>query len=516
MGCQYCHKESQVVEIIEEPEIIPIRYPFKLENKTKKEVPDNLNFLIKAKNLIKILLSQDELYSETLNYILLFSNEQFEHVFQGDDEYKHYPSKIIPNKAIFQALLMKLEYFNPLLYEWYEDTEKYDLLIKLWNSKLYNNDLSTISDEKLEEIFEEGGISMSEEELIEFKNIIGNRSIASKASDIKNFLKIEEDYFVSLIQTINEYKEYFEESNIDDTKIISKNLGNVSKKLIEESLPLIKDYIKEKYPDLNESAKVQLETHMHKKLRDQLLEQIIKDKKVTEKKVDFNVLSTLTEVVNKVKQINKFANNPVLEGTINIASSLLNVATSIKAYYDEMYEYDEINKNFTERIDEIHKMFEMHKKELELLDLDDYEGSLKKLKAIGEKIKQDKKLCYMAIEDLANAEKKANEGKKEKIGGIASSGILLIFKIIAAIFTRGALPFFINYFTAGSDAAVCGINIARLVKLTKQLKKYQETKKKEIEFYDQISKVLNEDIAKKQDEIRKAFIKKLSPKLDDY
>ena len=78
MGCQSCHKESQVVEIIEEHEIIPIRYPFKLENKTKKEVPDNLNFLIKAKNLIKILLSQDELYSETLNYILLFSNEQFE------------------------------------------------------------------------------------------------------------------------------------------------------------------------------------------------------------------------------------------------------------------------------------------------------------------------------------------------------------------------------------------------------------------------------------------------------
>lgn len=48
---------------------------------------------------------------------------------------------------------------------------------------------------------------MSEEDLIEFKMIIGNRNIASKASDIKNYLKLEENYFVSLVQTINEYKE---------------------------------------------------------------------------------------------------------------------------------------------------------------------------------------------------------------------------------------------------------------------------------------------------------------------
>ena len=517
MGCQYCHKESQVVEIIEEPEIIPTSHPFKLENKTKKEVPDNLNFLIKAKNLIKILLSQVELYSETLHYILLFSNEQFEHVFQGDDEYKHYPSKIIPNKAIFQALLMKLEDFNPLLYEWYEDTTKYDLLIQLWNSKLCIYDLSKKPDEKLEEILEKKGIYMSEEELIEFKNIIGNRTIASKASDIKNYLKLEEDYFVSLIQTINEYKEYFEESNIDDTKIISKNLDNVSKKLIEESLPLIKDYIKEKFPDLNESAKVQLETHMHKKLRDQLLEQIINDKKVTEKKVNFEVLlSVFNKVIDKAKMFNKFAKIPALDGTINIASNLLNVVTSIKTYYDEMYEYDEKNKEYTQKCEEIHKRFEMHKKELDLLDLNDYVGSLKKLKAIGVKINQDKKSCYQVIKDLENTEKNAaNQDKKKKIAGVATSGVGLVASIITGIFTGGATVA-VYLALAGGNAVVCGINIARLVKLMKQLKKYKETKMKEIEYYDQISKVLNEEIAKKEDEIRKAFSDKYSPKLDDF
>lgn len=258
---------------------------------------------------------------------------------------------------------------------------------------------------------------MSEEDLIEFKMIIGNRNIASKASDIKNYLKLEENYFVSLVQTINEYKEYFEESNIDDTKMISKNLDNISKKLIQESLPLIKDYINEKYPNLNVSSKIQLETKMQNKLRNSLLKGIIHDKDNTKKGIGFEkIIPVLTEVLNKAKTVNKFVKVPALNETITIASTFLNVATSIKTYYDNIYEYEEKNKTYTEKLGIIHKKFERHKKELQLLDLNDYEGSMKKLYLIRDIIAQDKKQCSKVIQDIQNSEKNlANKEKKKKL-----------------------------------------------------------------------------------------------------
>ena len=158
-----------------------------------------------------------------------------------------------------------------------------------------------MSEEQLEN---EENITMSEEDFFEFKNLIGNRTIATKASDIKNYLKLEEEYFVTLVQTINEYKEYFEKSNIDNNKVISKNLDNISNKLIEESLPLIKDYINEKYPNLNASAKIQLETKMQKRLRNELLKEIVHDKGKTKNEVGFKIVSTLTEVINQAKVMN--------------------------------------------------------------------------------------------------------------------------------------------------------------------------------------------------------------------
>ena len=86
MGCQYCQRETQVFDDYEpkiEPKKIKIKKVFK-----------NIKFLIEARKFIKIFLSEDEIYNKdnkALNYILLFSDEQFEHFFQGNDEYNNYP-----------------------------------------------------------------------------------------------------------------------------------------------------------------------------------------------------------------------------------------------------------------------------------------------------------------------------------------------------------------------------------------------------------------------------------------
>ena len=515
MGCQSCKKASQIPEI-EEPIENIIKKPINVPKIITKQVKDkNIEFFIKARRFIKNILSEDEIYHKTLDYILKFNEEQIEHLFLGDDEYKEYPFNLIHNTNDFKTLLWKLEDYNSLVYEWYEDETKLDIFKKLWKSNLGIYKLSQKPNNEIkEELEKKANIIMSDDDLIEFINIIGSRTIASKASDIKNYLKLEEDYFISITQTINEYKEYFEESNIDENKIISKNLDNISKKLIEESLPLIKDYINKNFPDLNASAKKQLETKKQKRFRDELLDKIIHDKEAKKKGVNFDVVLTLTELVNKAKIINKFVKVPGVGQVIDIASSFLNLATSIKTYKDEMYEYDEKDAKFVEEFEKIHQQFEMHKKQLDLLDLNDYEGSLKKINLIGNRINQDKKNFSIKMSILENEEKNAkNKEKKSKIISIATTGASSLASFGAAIGTAaftGGLSIIAFAIVGIVNAGICGVNIARLIKLKEQLKKYENKKKIEMEYYEKICKTITEGISKRKDEIRRAFINKYS------
>ena len=517
MGCQYCKRTAQIPEI-EEPIEYVLKKPINEPKKITKVVKDkNIEFFVKARRFIKNVLSEDEIYQKTLDYILLFDEEQFEHLFNGDDEYKKYPYHLIDNMHNFKTLLWKLEDHNSLVYEWYDDSTKLDIFVKLWKANICIYDLSKKSNNEIkEELEKKAKIIMSDDDLIEFINIISSRTIETKASDIKNYLKLEEDYFVSLTQTINEYKEYFEESDIDENNIISKNLDNINKKLIEESLPLIKDYINKNYPNLNASAKRQLETRMHKKLRNELLDKIIHDKEAKKKGVDFKVVLTLSEIVNKAKIINKFVKVPVVGEVIDIANSFLNLATSIKTYYDEMYEYDKKDEKYILEFKKIHEEFEMHKKQLDLLDLNDYEGSLKAINLIGNKINQDKKNFSTAYRKIEDDEKNAkNKEQKSKIISIATSGASTLASIGAAIGTAaitGGFSVLAFGIVAGINAAICGVNVARLIKLREQLKKYEQRKIIEREYYEKICKTITEGISKKKDEIRKAFINKYSPK----
>ena len=57
---------------------------------------------------------------------------------------------LIKDQNIFKQLLWKLEDFNSILYEWYNNESKFDLLKDLWKSKLCIYNLSKDSDEELE------------------------------------------------------------------------------------------------------------------------------------------------------------------------------------------------------------------------------------------------------------------------------------------------------------------------------------------------------------------------------
>jgi hypothetical protein len=97
MGCKLCRKETQIPGDLEM--INPITFDF-----------------IKARKLVELLLSEDNLYKNCLSTILTFNEEQLENLFMGNDEYKYYPYDIITDKRQFEKLLFKFEDFNQFLF----------------------------------------------------------------------------------------------------------------------------------------------------------------------------------------------------------------------------------------------------------------------------------------------------------------------------------------------------------------------------------------------------------------
>ena len=92
MGCSLCNRKVQAPESL-----------LSKEEKQETKYIDPLEFdFNSARRLIKLLLSEDPLYRDTLNYIILFTNEELEHLFKGDDEYKKYPYHNIKNRLQFK------------------------------------------------------------------------------------------------------------------------------------------------------------------------------------------------------------------------------------------------------------------------------------------------------------------------------------------------------------------------------------------------------------------------------
>ena len=496
MGCLCLRRKSRVINL-----------DFELDNQKDEKDFD----FIRARRLVKILLSEDYLYNNIVFSILLFNDEQFENLFLGNIDYKSYPYYNI-EFGNFSFLLWKFEDFKSLLYEWYQDESKYDLLIKLWKSNLCISRLRENSELELKELLKKMDILISDDIFNEFQEVINN-SLESKASEIKNYLKEEDNYYLSLIQTFNTYEEYYRKENSYENKNITKNLNNMNNKLLDESFPLTKDYIKEKFPNLNSLAKKQVEKGtIPKKFKNELYTEIINDKDANKKEISFDTISELTEVINNSKILCKIINIPEINAVASLGSAFLNLITSIKTFDEQISEYKSKIRVYTKRIDNVHYNFIRHKRQIELLDLNDYEGSLKKLNYYGYLINQDKREILEIISDLR---KDKNELEYEKqistIGSIALTVTNVAISIGLGVVT-GGIGSFLYGMAAGVNIMSSGIGIASLVKLREQLEIYETMIKDQIRYYDKINKYLNEVLLKKTEEIRKRYLKKYAPK----
>ena len=487
MGCQCCKKKSQIDEPLidkkeEEKEEIDI-YKFNFE---------------KALKLIKLLLSEDPIYHKALNYIILFNEEELENLFLGNYEYKKFQYRNIHDEFQFKRLLYKFEDFNSILFEWYQDETKYDNLIKLWKSTDCITLYKDYSDEKLEEEFRKLGISDLDNFKEEFRNV-NNNSAAEKACDIKNYLRDNYDDFYSLIKTSLDYKTEIEKSRIKKKEIYTINLENISKKLVKESFPLIKNFILKKYPNLNifskfELMKSEMFTNLHKKI----FGEIINEETSASNGIGYNSISQLIDNFKNGNLLNglwdqakSYYNTPIAAYS-NLGMSFLNLATSIKDYYDNQIKLDDLNNEMKNKFDELDKNFEEHKNEIGVLDLDNYEECLNKIKIVGKKLYKDKLERREIIDTFTNKKKEVEvEKEKEKMGKMLKYGGACLGSAVGVIATGGILAG-IWATSAIVNGIATGVSFYNLQKIKEKLKLFQENLDNQNKKYEEINDKINE------------------------
>ena len=488
MGCNICSKKSQ----IDEPLIKNI------EKKVEEIDPFKFDPKI-ARKLIKILLSEDKLYNKTLNYIILFDDVQLEKLFFGDYEYKNFPYHNIPNSLEFKFLLYKFEDFSEYLFEWYKDETKYDNLIKLWKSKDCISKYNDYSNEKLEEEFRKLGIDDLDNFITEFRSI-DNNSINKKARDIKNYLIDTYDDFSSLLHTTLDYKKDFEKTNIEKKEIYTLNLENIAKQLIKQAFPLVKSFIFKKYPQLNICSQIQLKRdEMIAKLTKKLFGEIKLDTNTTSKGIGFQSMSQLIDSLKNgsfIKDIwsdlKVHYNNPTT-AYVTLATSFLNLVTSIKEYHDTKIEMENFNQDMKSKFEELEQEYEMIKNGIGELDLDNYEESIKKIKEGVKKISIIKIKRKNTIDKFTKKkEEKEKEKKEHSFKDALQYGGAMITSAVGIAATGGlmAAAFTVATIANGASAAVSFFKYKKMKeKLSKSQKILDEQIKKDKEIDDELNKL---------------------------
>lgn len=171
----------------------------------------------KALNLLKLCLKDDGYFYYFYDKIDTFEDEMFEQFFKGNYDYCKKETDLIDinQQYYYELLLRKLEDFQSIICEWYEDESKHPLIKGLWEKKLciglLKNKTYEELDEILNEIIDKNSIDIANKEKIkiELKNLI-NDSPETEASNMAIYLKKNFEDFYSLIEISKNYKDRIE------------------------------------------------------------------------------------------------------------------------------------------------------------------------------------------------------------------------------------------------------------------------------------------------------------------
>jgi hypothetical protein len=473
MGC--CCKKRKEILLIDDQ-----------ENANKIEF--NIN---KAVKLIKLCLYDDPNYNIFYDKISNYNDIMFEEFFKGNIDYcmknkdLYYLNEEEEKK--FEFLLLKLLDFQTIIWEWYEDESKHQLIKGLWKKKYCIGKLkdktSEELDEILNEIINENNVSIDNKEniKIELINLISN-SPETEASNSVRYLKIHFEDYYSLIEVSKSYKETMEKSKAYEDRVCQTKLKGFIKELISKAKSLISEQINEKLiPKLekNKAYTYLYEKHIEENINNYGSQAVGIGKLIIKKLIDkFAKGSTLNKII---QTFDNNCINPVFL-TIEAAMLFLNVCTSIETFYEHLWDYRQNSTYFQKRLKEIHISFENHKKEIKDINLENVDDAIRKIIDIGKKLNCDKSDLIDLMCEIKREIEAENKGGKESIKGIVGGGIGVASAIFGTIITGGGLALFYGVL-AGVNAVLIGINSANLALSIKAAKDYIEVLKQARQEY---------------------------------
>ena len=437
----------------------------------------------KAIKLLKLCLQDDVNYSYIFNKMGSLSGKSWEELFKGMEEYNLHKIDEGEKYNKFYYLLVKLEDFQSIFVEWYQDESKYPVIKELWK-KNYSISKLREDDNLLEEVLDQvvndkANIRKS------LRDLIAN-SPETKASDLATYLKYNFEDYYSLIGVTKEYKKeankFEKETNREDT-ICQDKLDEILNLLIKNIFIFWKGNIGDKlYAKLSEN--IGLSNLFEKHLKNNI--------SLTNVVTGYQTMKSLAEKFKKgqffssiMQDFTDYYNNPKVY-VPKAAMLFLNLCTSIKSFYQSLIDYKRKKNEFTNRLENIHKSFEEHKKEIIYINVNNTDDAIKKIIEIGRKINGDKEdviALMKEIEDEIDVQSKKKSKNKAKI----VMGVLgVIGSAVGAVVTHGAGVPLLYGALSGLSGAMIGFNSADIVVRKKAIKDYVIILKKAEDEYKSI------------------------------
>jgi len=475
----------------------------------------------KAKDIIQQCLSKDNsYYSQFLDDILSFNDEDFENLFEGFIGDKNKKIEMcnrygISNTEAFFHLTIKFENFQMFLTQWYKNKKYYPYLIDLWHEYPNMNTLKDIYDdeEKLER--ELANINYSEWEYSIKNKLKECISISPEVQSCKleNFINEKYPEVRSLMDCSMQYKNYLKNyyQGMDDFK---SNFSFVVKGLIE-------DFSKEfnlnfgnnnksgiKGSDsLKNSINLKIQNHIFNKIDeenetndDDSFISFEKLKSIGNQLKNGDLLNDLEKLINS-----KFNINLNIIGGINICFGLLDLCSSCHELYKSFLEFDELNDRFKGELYRIQDRFENHKN-IGSLEGKSYDDSLAIISQAIDNIKEDRNDLINLIQRIVNAINEKRHVKKKSIFKIVKNIIEVGACTAGVVMTGGALA--AGLALAGAAKGVRIIcHSKRLHNARKDIKSYLKTLEQAIDIEEMVELDL-EHLLEKYGKIRNQYLPK--------
>ena len=503
MGC-LCPKKKVQIEpkyIDDDPAVPIIEIPSK---ETILTVTDSFDEP-RARKLVTDLLNSDiDYYKNQLGDVLKLNSENFRKLFDGDSDYD-YP---VANKNKFKKLALKFENCTILLNEWYlKDDNYHECLKDIWTGFNVLFELAKLPEDALEKKLDK--ICKSKcwtfEIREQFKGIIQNSTDMS--NKFKIFLNKDYKELSDVIKQIKNTQKAIEkkekDNNEDKNKILDENAKSVMEGILNSAIPAFLDNLNSDFTKNNISIG---ESDKITKFTDNQKQQLIKSTLLKYSSGDIGTFDltkaledakTLAENINYVnlfsgdtkKKLSIVVNNKMAAHTI-LGLSFLNLCNGIYGTYELFSKSMKQIKSFNDRLNTIESSFLKHKREIPLIDCDNYEEAMRKIEELALKFEDDRNNLQQIINEIEEAINDQKSEKNKRIFQAITSGIVGVGSGIAGGLSKGT-----NKVEFALASIFSGVNTlgktVDVVKLHDNIKEYKKLLTRAKNLENQIKQEIN-------------------------